>query len=424
LAASRDALTKDKGELIAARDAEAKAKAEALAQRDAEAKAKAEALKQLELSTQQQAKVVQEQQQESELLLLQLHQVQEELEHYFLQHQQVSQDKQLLDRRWNKLLQRYPEYAEWDRIDIVPPSEEPVEGAKKPQIRCRIHGLRAGGRHAALMDLTLDVVGKRPVLVLTPPDQGGDNPLIYWPSSPAEDGSKALAPLVLDPTAPAGSEAATLLLSLTPSDLQLVRAACAAMADGLPTTLPDRSLWVQIVSRLRQQLADLAPAWRFDTVQLKHQQVNPDYEHLWFGLTNASFGARQWPNFEFRLSAANIKKGKFSQHPKLEFPLQEGGAHQFENWFEESDDDRGPKYEIRFDAKSHGLDLGAWKALSATDQAQALSLVAQLPLLLQRLQTQGTPISRPWQDWQGMATAIQQSFAHCLGKPATELLAA
>jgi hypothetical protein len=168
---------------------------------------------------------------------------------------------------------------------------------------------------------------------------------------------------------------------------------------------------------LRQQLVDLSPVWRFDAVQLKHHQVNPDYENLCFTLTNAHFGARRWPSFEFRLSAANIKRGKFSGHPKLEFPLQEQGDKQFENWFEESEDDQGPKFELRFDIKTRSLDINTWRTLSPSDQAQTLSLSDQLPVLLQRLQAQGVQISRPWTDWQGMAAAIQDAFSHCLSAP-------
>jgi hypothetical protein len=430
----RDAEAKAKTEALTQRDAEAKAKAEALTQRDAEAKAKAEALTQRDAEakgkseaqkkTDAEAKVAQEFKQESELLLLQLHQVQEELENYFLQHQQASQDNKKLDARWKKLLLRYPDYVEWEHIEVI---QKSAKKGKKPLLQCQIRGLNAGARHVDQLDLCVAVVGSLPILMLMPPALTAVSPLMYWPSSETDtistdaDSAKLLQVLILDPAAVPDSEAGKLLRSLTQSDLQMVRVACAALIEGLPSTLPQRHLWVQYLNIIRQQLEDLPQCWRFDSVALKNQQVNPDYEHLWFALSNVYFGARHWPSFEFRLGAANIKRGKFSQHPKLEFPQQESGAAQFENWFEESEDDRGPKFELRFDTSKKALDLNTWKALSSTDQAQLLSMSKQLPELLQRLQKSGTTISRPWSEWQNMVVDIQQAFQHSLSAPVLQL---
>jgi hypothetical protein len=408
--AHRDALTAEQSKLVADNQdikaagaqlgtqlaAEAQAKAEALAQRDALAAEKTS----LVAARDAESRALKEQQQESELLLLQLHQVQEELEHYFLQHQQASQDKQALEARWLKLVQRYPDYAEWDHINITPDAA---------QLHCQIQGFKAGGRVIPLLDITVDVTGQHPTLLLAPAAQPANSPLLYWPTSAADE---APAPLHLNAAAPAGTEAAQVLGNLTPADLQLLGTACTTLAQQLPATLPQPNHWAQHLGTLQKQLATLPPVWRFDTVQLKHQQVNPDYEHLWFSLTNACYGNRHWPSFEFRLSAANVKRGKFSQHPKLEFPEPTQGNKQFDNWFEESEDDRGPKFELRFDIKNKAMDINAWQALSPTDQAQALSLCAQLPLLLQRLQTQGTAIARPWSDWLTLAQGMQ----HILGQ--------
>lgn len=420
LLADHDELARARDQLSVARDAEAKAKAAALAQCDALAKEKAAlvtahaqevkalAAQNRDAEVQQLSKVKQDLAQENELLLLQLHQVQEELEHYFLQHQQVSQEKQAVEARIAKLLARYPEHTEWDRVEFL---------SSTAPLRSQIYGLKAGAVIAGVVDLTVDVVDQNPVLVLTPPLKTAEQPLRYWP--PANDGAAdaTIAPLQINPAAPGGAEAALLLRSFAPGDLQLVRAACTAMVDSLPTSLPGRDGWVEVIGKLRRQLAELPPAWRYDTVQLKHQQVNPDYEHLWFQLGNVCYGERHWPTFEFRLSAASVKRGKFSHLPKLEFPLAAQGPQQFENWFEESDDDRGPKFELRFDIKNKAMDIGLWNALSTTDQAQALSMCEQLPVLLQRLQSQGVQIARPWAEWQGMATGLQQALSHSLGTP-------
>jgi hypothetical protein len=348
----------------------------------------------------------QELKQENELLLLQLHQVQEELEHYFLQHQQATQEKQMVEANLNKLLVQYPDHAEWDRVELL---------STTVPLRSLIQGIKVGGLSPRAINLAVDMVDRTPVLVLTPPEQATDQPLRYWPTNQNTGAPDALAPLLLNPLAPPGTESAALLRRLAPSDLQLVRAACAAMAQDLPASQPARDAWVEVIGTLRQQLSQLPPAWRFDTVQLKRQQVNPGYEHLWFELGNVRFGKRHWPTFEFRLSAPDIKKGKFSHLPKLEFPLPLHADKQFENWFDEAQDQADPRFELRFDTKNKAMDIGLWQALSATDQAQALSLCDQLPTLLRRLQAQGVQIARPWEDWQTLASGLQQALARCLG---------
>ncbi len=271
-----------------------------------------------------------------------------------MQHQQAVQEKQGVDVRLSKLLARYPDFIEWERVDLI--STTPL--------RSQMHGLQAGGRTVGMLDVTLESIGQSLVLTLTPPAQGQDHPLLYWPTPL---GTTALAALQLNPTAAAGSAAAALLRSLTPADLHMVRAACAAMADSLPADLPERPTWVQRLATLRQQLAQLPRVWRYDTVQLKLEQVHHDSEHLWFALGNPSYGARSWPSFEFRLSAANIKPGQFPHLPKLEFPQATASQPQFENWFEESQDHHGPKFELRFDTKSVAMDIGLWRALIPND---------------------------------------------------------
>ena len=175
---------------------------------------------------------------------------------------------------------------------------------------------------------------------------------------------------------------------------------------------------MQHLQDLKTLFKELPATWRFDAVRMKHEQVNPGYEHLCFNLTNACFGERQWPEFEFRIGAANVKKGKFSALPRLEFPLHEQGNTQFENWFNESENAHGPKFELRFDIKANAIDVQAWQALTPTDQLQMLSIMATLPRLLSQLEQQGTKISRPWDEWRQLAIGMQKTM-QSLGLPAS-----
>lgn len=390
------ALQQQNTKLVQARDAEAQAKNDVVARHDA--------LEQVQASMQQTQQQIQN---ENEVLLLQLHQVQEELEHYFLLNQQNQQDKKILEDRWNRLVTHYPDYCEWDRIEVLDASEESA--------RWLVHGLMSTGNTLPTIDVSLELINGSRALLIYPPTQPADAPLLHWANS---FNTLDNAPLRLEPDAEVGSTAMRILRSLAPTDLLRLQSICSALAQDMPATQPGRESLMQHLQDLKTLFKELPATWRFDAVRLKHEQVNPGYEHLCFNLANARFGERQWPEFEFRIGAANVKKGKFSALPRLEFPLHEQGNTQFENWFNESENAHGPKFELRFDIKANAIDVAAWQALNPTDQLQMLSIMATLPRLLSQLEQQGTKISRPWDEWRQLAIGMQKTM-QSLGLPAS-----
>lgn len=58
--------------------------------------------------------------QENELLRLQQRQVQEELEHYFMQHQDAEKQIKAAEERWQRMLQRIPDYRDDDSVEFLP----------------------------------------------------------------------------------------------------------------------------------------------------------------------------------------------------------------------------------------------------------------------------------------------------------------
>lgn len=403
--------------------AESAAKAQAQQHSDALAQAQAELQQQLQHAQQtsqllqanldQKTKAHADTEQEAELLLLQLHQVQEELEHYFLQHQAAQQTAQQLQQRLTRWAQRYPDHCEWDSLAVLPHT--------KPHWQeVLISQLQQGGRTLPQLHLQLHHTKKRTQLVLRPAADG-TLPLLRWPTHTPEGGSsQSLAELILDPAAKPGSPEFAALAALAPSDLQLLQAICKAVAQHLQvhpaTSGADAPAWPAHWQSVADGLAHLPLTWRFDTLKLRHEQVNPDYEHLWLHFDHAQYGSRHWPEFEFRLSANSVRKGKWSHLPKLEFPLPDhNGPKQFDNWYEEAEDDKGPKFELRFDSKTPALDINCWNALSPADKDQALALIQSLPNLLNQLEQAQTRIHRPWADWHTLATGIQHALATCLG---------
>jgi hypothetical protein len=207
----------------------------------------------------------------------------------------------------------------------------------------------------------------------------------------------------LDPLTEPGTPGAEALGQLATTDLELLHQLCGSLATNLSASAAGRERWVADLTKLGDQLKALPLAWRYDEVQLKRAHEDPNYEHLWFQFKNASFGSRFWPNFEFRLGAANVRPGQFTEHPKLEFPDPgPGQPKQFENWFAESEDQYGPKLELRFETRRRIFDIDVWNALSAEDQRQCLVLLAATSNLLPLMQARGHELSRPWQDWQSL----------------------
>lgn len=154
----------------------------------------------------------------------------------------------------------------------------------------------------------------------------------------------------------------------------------------------------------RKQI-NLTPTFTYEAVQLKKEQVNPDYEHLWVTLKEATFGERYSPKWQFRLSCAGVKPNEFGTQPKLEIPEQTDQLLQ--NWFEESESEHGKKLELRF-ALPNAMDSKTWRQITTEDQDLIGSLVEQLPGLLNELEATGCHISRDWAEWQKLAADMKR----------------
>ena len=322
-----------------------------------------------------------EAQQESELLLVQLHQVQEELEHYFFEHKSAVKQNGELASRWQRMLERNPEYCDYRSLELV---NIDLPGQRTSW---RFTDLNAAGQ--AYAELRFDTVIAGEVAAIAFADQN--------------EGEVSAMPNALD--------------TLTTTQWMLLPKLCSILDDALQAPVggvarlddTQRSALRAALDGLRESIDALPTAMRFDRITLKREQVNPDYEHLWLQLGNLSLGDKRWGDVDFRLSCANVRPGKFGAHPKLEFP-SETGAVLLEGWFAESFDDFGDKLELRF-ALPEAMDMSVWEKLSQADQAILKTLVANLPLMLSRLADGQVRLSRPFTDWQQLAGAVESILA-------------
>jgi hypothetical protein len=356
-----------------------------------------------EHAKQQQETQVQQQsiQQENELLLLQLHQVQEELEHYFLQHQAAQQQLQHSENRWQHMLQRNPNFCDYEALDVLP-----VEDESNSSI-WQIKNLTIAGRYLPQLNFKLILEQGMAGFVFTR-QQYNKGPFIRWPANVR---TKNELTLTLTGEEEILHQRVKSLIELSVSDWDLLKALCCFIQDSLkqpqsinlPSEL-DVSALIVGLKALTNRFDKLPALLRYDQLTIKHEQITSDYEYLWLHIANLSYGNKRWPEFEFKLSCANILQDVFGTHPKLEFP-QVNEQKVLESWFIESSDDFGAKMELRF-ARPNSMDLDVWQQLSEKDKKLLTALITNLPYMLINLRSTEQKNNRPWQNWIDMSQTM------------------
>lgn len=324
-------------------------------------------------------KVLKEAHQENELLLVQLHQVQEELEHYFFEHKSAVQQNHELSRRWERMLERTPNFCDYASLELLEVDQTGVRAS------WLFTELNAAGR--AYPKLRFDTFITDGIAGFA-----------------LERGNKV-------PTSPEPFD------TLSASEWLLLPTLCRVLDEALqePTgnlaqlSHAHRVALSSALAGLKNVIDSMPATLRFDKVILKREQVNPDYEHLWLQLGNLSLGEKRWGDIDFRLSCANVRPGKFGAHPKLEFPGESGSAL-LESWFAESFDDFGDKLELRF-ALPDAMDMSVWEKLSQADKVTLTALVTALPLVLSGLDDGQARLSRSILEWQQLADALKSILA-------------
>ncbi len=241
-------------------------------------------------------------------------------------------------------------------------------------------------------------------------DVDGASPLLRWPVSALERNALTLT------TNYSADDTASLqkyLTELAASDWLMLRSLClivqrtlsSPMDLALPETFPT-TIMLAACERLLHDLAVSPVLLRYDHVHLKQNFVNPSYEHLWLQVEGLTFAGRRLPHFEFRIACASLDSESFGTYSKLEFP-SEFSHIAFQNAFDESHDDYGPKLEMRF-ALPEAIDMAIWERLSDQDQWFLRALIEGLRVMLEDLAHSDTQIARPWLDWLGVAGHMQR----------------
>jgi hypothetical protein len=344
--------------------------------------------------------------QENELLLLQLHQVQEELEHYFLQHQDKQNALQVEATRWKRMLERNPDYCDYESIRVLP-----EQSGQDNRLVWQLQNLHIASR--SFPELTFETITEKGLTGFVFSQATSEAVFVRWPVNKADEDELILMPYGEGDLL---KERMDTLANLATSDWALLQALIRLLITVLQQPqalqLPTDFAIDNYSNGLKLSLGVLQkfpPLLRYDQVTLKRAQVNPDYEHLWLQLENLVFGDKAWPEFNFRLSCANVGANRFGGYPKLEFP-ETVEPNVFEGWFIESYDDFGGKLELRF-ALPKAMDIEVWQRLTDNDRNFLFALLMSLPNMLGILQNSTTQLKRPWADWLAMVKEMQAIIA-------------
>ena len=346
--------------------------------------------------------------QNSELLLLELHQAHQESEHYFEQYQEKDSILKQAETRWQRMLDRCPEYFDYDslKVDIT------VKEKNKQASYWQLKNVNAAGRTVDVFNFSFEVLDNQTAIIFYKEVEGAAC-FMRWPQRLA---NQDFFKIIFGHNGAESQHNIDAIDALTASDWAFLRLLSRwlhrtlenPVLIDLPQDLPFEALHT-VVERFILFSSELLEVLRYDDITLRREQINPDYEHLWLKLTRLSFTDQCNLDFEFRLSCANVRPNAFGVHPKLEFP-QEMGEQCFDSWFEESYDDFGAKLELRF-ALPDAMDMTVWGKLSAHDQKLVYQLIAQLPNLLANLVQKGVKLKRPLSDWLELVGSIQQIYA-------------
>ncbi|MEQ8817621.1 MAG: hypothetical protein RLO51_24520 [Thalassobaculum sp.] len=140
----------------------------------------------------------------------------------------------------------------------------------------------------------------------------------------------------------------------------------------------------------------------YTDVFLVNEQKNPDYEHIWIRIEGAELAHLKYPVIEFRLSSYFANKGEFGKNIKIEFPEQPM-KHVLDQWYPESEDDHGPKLELRFSAPN-SMDNEVWSRLSKNDKVLVIGILLRISMVLATLDARNEKLSRGAESWNQVAS--------------------
>lgn len=343
---------------------------------------------------------------ENELILSQLHEVQEEFEHYYLDYQKAKQQQELNEQRLGRIMSTSPNFFNYETINYAESDSYPK------RIHWKISDLITAGSQWNVLEF--DTVIEHGVLgVIFAQDDEGNSPLAFWPNDYLNQDELECIPAG---TPEKAKERALLLGALSASDWQLLTTLPRLLVHAIEqkkVEIDNKVAWLEALSKTLDILENHLPKkLRFDGVELLNHLERQGYEHLHLRLHNLVYGNVHHKKFEFKLGCANVTNNALGTHPRLEFSLVEGKP-QLESWYPESEDEFGPKLELRFAAPAD-IDINVWKEISLIDKELLIQLINFLPRILKSVTGVSLQLKQDLHKWSNYSRLIQQILSNHL----------
>lgn len=165
------------------------------------------------------------------------------------------------------------------------------------------------------------------------------------------------------------------------------------------------SLYVGL-SDFKARLLNFPPVLRFDSISLAKILHQDSYWGVTLQLTNLMQGEKRWPTLIYSLASVDSSDKKLGENPRIELP--KAASEFLDNWFIETADDRGERFELRF-RRPNEMDMFVWRKLSEIDQLRLISLLSILEVQLSELRE--IDVNMDWERWMSLGTAMRDTIA-------------
>nr|WP_314490249.1 hypothetical protein [uncultured Pseudomonas sp.] len=238
-------------------------------------------------------------------------------------------------------------------------------------------------------------------------DKNTEGPLVRWPATHRKIDEIEFSPV----RGPINKGKNLSLASLGTTDwsslIELVSIVLnIARSNTLPLEKSVAALLEVGLNEFNAQLLNFPPVLRFDSIvpaKILHQD---SYWGVTLRLRNLMQGDKHWPSLVYSLTSVDSSDKTRGENPRIELPKE---ASEFlENWFIETADDRGERFELRF-RMPREMDMLVWQKLSETDQVRLISLLSILEVQLSELKE--IDVNMDWGRWMALGTSMRDTIA-------------
>ena len=348
---------------------------------------------------------------ENAALLHELHHTQEAFEANLALRILERQQLECLQGRLKNVLNKFPDYWELEAIDIKPIKTKTK--TKTKILQWHINNVYLDDLKFRELRFQTHLTNGIAGIVFQRPLKGG----APWPKALLD--KEELSCLPTQGTAYQGDNYTISRLGI--SDWKyvniLVTKLIALLSDASFIQFPasvDKGALKNGLSTLAGTLINWPMVLRYDDVQLSESTKGNEYQCIGIKFKNLSLGNIEAPEFNYRIATVDESTASFGQHPRIEFP--ESNQNLLQNWFIESNDERGARLELRF-SKPDAMDTHVWNLLGEKDRILISGLVSTLPFQLGELQCSNPDVNIPWGDWHALSLSVKDILSSHVSVP-------